>query len=84
MGGIIYWLIIGLIAGVITGKVMGAPNSDLLATTITGLVGAIVGYFLMSLLGFAGTGGMIRNVIVAVLGAMVVTWAYRKMRARAV
>ena len=83
MGGIIYWLVIGLIAGVITGKLMGFPNRDLLTSIITGIVGAIAGGFVMSLLGFSFTGGLIYNVIVAVFGAVLLTWAFRKFTARA-
>lgn len=82
MGGIFYWLIIGLIAGAITGKLMGAGKEDILMTIITGIVGALVGGFVMSMLGFSYTGGFIYNVIVAVLGAILVTWAYRKVAAR--
>jgi uncharacterized membrane protein YeaQ/YmgE (transglycosylase-associated protein family) len=83
MGGILYWIIIGLVAGLITGKLMGAPSSDWLMTIITGIAGAFVGGFLMSLLGFSYTGGLIYNLIVAVLGAVLLTWGYRKMKAKA-
>lgn len=83
MGGILYWIIIGLVAGLITGKLMGAPSSDVLITIITGIAGAFVGGFLMSLLGFGYTGGLIYNIIVAVLGAVLLTWGYRKLKARA-
>jgi uncharacterized membrane protein YeaQ/YmgE (transglycosylase-associated protein family) len=37
----------------------------------------------MSLLGFSYTGGLIYNIIVAVLGAVLLTWGYRKMKAKA-
>jgi uncharacterized membrane protein YeaQ/YmgE (transglycosylase-associated protein family) len=83
MGGILYWIIIGLIAGFVTGKLMGAQSGDVLMTIITGIAGAFVGGFIMSLLGFSYTGGLVYNVIVAVFGAVVLTWAYRKFKARA-
>jgi uncharacterized membrane protein YeaQ/YmgE (transglycosylase-associated protein family) len=83
MGGILYWIIIGLVAGLITGKVMGVPSSDVLMTIITGIAGAFVGGFLMNLLGFGYTGGLIYNIIVAVLGAVLLTWGYRKIKAKA-
>jgi uncharacterized membrane protein YeaQ/YmgE (transglycosylase-associated protein family) len=82
MGGILYWIIIGLIAGFITGKVMGTPSNDLLMTIITGIAGAVVGGFLMTLLGFSYTGNLVYNVVVAVLGAVLLTWGYHKLKAR--
>jgi uncharacterized membrane protein YeaQ/YmgE (transglycosylase-associated protein family) len=82
MGGILYWLIIGLIAGLVTGKLTGAPASDLLMTIITGIAGAFVGGFVMTLLGFSFTSGLIYNIIVAVFGAVLLTWVYRKVKSR--
>jgi uncharacterized membrane protein YeaQ/YmgE (transglycosylase-associated protein family) len=82
MGGILYWIIVGLVAGLITGKVMGAPNSDMLITIITGIAGAFVGGFVMSLFGFGFTGGLVYNIIVAVFGAVLLTWVYHKVKSR--
>ncbi|MGE5412758.1 MAG: GlsB/YeaQ/YmgE family stress response membrane protein [Syntrophomonadaceae bacterium] len=79
--GIIWWLIVGLIAGWLTGKIMGGPGKGALMDIIIGLVGALVGGFLMRLLGFSGEGGMIYTILVAVLGAVILTWIYRKMTA---
>jgi uncharacterized membrane protein YeaQ/YmgE (transglycosylase-associated protein family) len=75
--GIIWWLIVGLIAGWLTGRIMGGGGGALM-DIILGLVGALVGGFLMSLLGFKAEGGMIYTIIVAVIGAVLVTWIYRK------
>ena len=77
--GIIWWLIVGLIAGWLTGKIMGGPGKGALMDIIIGLIGALVGGFLMQLLGFAGEGGMIYTIFVAVIGAVILTWIYRKM-----
>jgi len=77
--GIIWWLIVGLIAGWLTGKIMGGPGKGALMDIIIGLVGALVGGLLMSLLGFRSEGGMIYTILVAVLGAVLLTWLYRKM-----
>ena len=78
---IIWWLIVGLIAGWLTGKIMGG-GSGVLWDIILGLIGALAGGFLMSLLGFKAEGGMIYTIIVAVIGAIVVTWLYRKVVAK--
>jgi uncharacterized membrane protein YeaQ/YmgE (transglycosylase-associated protein family) len=77
--GIIWWIIVGLIAGWLTGKIMGSPGKGALMDIIIGLIGALVGGFLMQLLGFRGEGGMIYTVLVAVLGAVLLTWIFRKM-----
>lgn len=76
--GIIWWLIVGLIAGWLTGKIMGGGDG-ILMDIIIGLVGALAGGFLMSLLGFRAEGGLIYTIIVAVIGAVLLTWIYRKI-----
>ena len=76
--GVIWWLIVGLIAGWLTGKNMGG-GGGVLMDIILGLVGALAGGFLMSLLGFSSEGGMIYTIFVAVIGAIIVTWIYRKV-----
>jgi uncharacterized membrane protein YeaQ/YmgE (transglycosylase-associated protein family) len=82
MGGIIWWLIVGLIAGWLTGKIMGGGGKGALMDIIIGLVGALAGGFLMRLLGGSGEGGMVYTILVATLGAVILTWLVRKMTAR--
>jgi uncharacterized membrane protein YeaQ/YmgE (transglycosylase-associated protein family) len=79
--GIIWWVIVGLIAGWITGKIEGSPGKGALMDIIIGLLGALVGGFVMSLLGFSAEGGFIYTIIVAVIGAVLLTWIYRKVTA---
>ena len=78
--GIISWLIIGLVAGWLTGKIMGGPGKGALVDIIIGLIGALVGGFLAGLVGFRPEGGFIYTLIVAVIGAVVLTWVVRKLR----
>ena len=79
--GVISWVIVGLVAGWITGKIEGSPGRGALMDIIIGLLGALVGGFAMSLLGFSPEGGLIYTIIVAVIGAVLLTWIYRKMTA---
>lgn len=79
--GIISWIIIGLIAGWLTGKIMGGPGKGALMDIIIGLIGALAGGFLMKLVGFSPEGGYIYTTLVATLGAVLLTWLYRKMTA---
>jgi uncharacterized membrane protein YeaQ/YmgE (transglycosylase-associated protein family) len=55
MGNIIGWIIIGLIAGWLASKVMGKGGYGIIGDIIIGLVGAVVGGFVASLLKI-GTG----------------------------
>jgi uncharacterized membrane protein YeaQ/YmgE (transglycosylase-associated protein family) len=77
--GIIAWIIIGVIAGWVTGKIMKGSGFGFFMDMIVGLVGALVGGFLSSHLGFGGVGqhGLIVSICIAVLGAVIFTWILR-------
>ncbi len=76
--GIIAWIIIGIIAGWITGKLMSGGGYGAIMDMVVGLLGALAGGFLMShLFGAAATGGFLYSIIVAVIGAVVLTLLLR-------
>ncbi len=76
--GLIAWIIIGIIAGWITGKLMSGGGYGALMDMVVGLVGALAGGFIMShVFGAASTGGWIYSIIVAVIGAVVLTLLLR-------
>jgi uncharacterized membrane protein YeaQ/YmgE (transglycosylase-associated protein family) len=77
MGALLWWIIVGLIAGWITGKIMKGSGYGALMDIVLGIVGAIIGGFIMRALGFSGQGGMIYTIIVAVGGAVILTWLVR-------
>ncbi|MEP7086143.1 MAG: GlsB/YeaQ/YmgE family stress response membrane protein [Gemmatimonadota bacterium] len=70
----IWWICVGLVAGWATGKLMKGSGYGALMDIVIGVAGAVMGGFLMRTLGFAGAGGFIYTVIVAVLGAVVLLW----------
>ena len=71
--GVISWIILGLIAGFIGSKIVNKTGSGMFMDIALGVVGAIVGGFLASLLGIGGvTGVNIGSIIIAVIGAVVV------------
>jgi uncharacterized membrane protein YeaQ/YmgE (transglycosylase-associated protein family) len=74
---IIWWIIVGLIAGFLTGKIMKGSGFGALMDIVVGIVGAIVGGFIMRALGFAGQGGFIYTILIATLGAIILTWLIR-------
>ena len=74
---ILWWIIVGLIAGWITGKLMSGGGYGAIMDIVVGIVGALIGGFIMQALGFAKSGGMIYTILVAVLGAVVLTLIIR-------
>ena len=74
---IIWWIIVGLIAGFLTGKLMKGSGFGPLMDIVVGIVGAVIGGFIMRALGFAGQGGIIYTIAVAILGAVLLTLLIR-------
>ena len=76
--GIIWWIIVGLIAGWATGKIMSGGGYGAIVDIIVGIVGALIGGFIMShVFGAASSGGLIYSILVAIGGAVILTWLLR-------
>jgi uncharacterized membrane protein YeaQ/YmgE (transglycosylase-associated protein family) len=73
MTNLVWWAIVGLIAGWATGKLMRGAGYGVVMDLIFGICGAVVGGWVMQALGFAGRGGMIYTILVAIGGAVVLT-----------
>jgi uncharacterized membrane protein YeaQ/YmgE (transglycosylase-associated protein family) len=69
-GSIIWWLVVGLIAGALAGLVMRGGGYGIVGDIVVGLVGALIGGFLASLIGL-GSSGLIGTIIIAFIGACV-------------
>jgi uncharacterized membrane protein YeaQ/YmgE (transglycosylase-associated protein family) len=82
--GIIFWIIFGAIAGWIASVVMKTDSSQgTMTDVIMGVIGAVVGGFLMGLVGQSGvTGFNLYSLTVAVIGAVVVIYVGRMLRKR--
>jgi uncharacterized membrane protein YeaQ/YmgE (transglycosylase-associated protein family) len=68
--GVLWWLLVGLIAGFLASVVMRGGGYGIIGDIIVGIVGAFIGGFLASLLGL-GASGFIGTVIVAFIGACI-------------
>lgn len=77
MHGWIWWIIVGLIAGWATGKIMRGHGFGTLLDIVIGIIGAVIGGAIMRGIGFSGQGGMIYTVLVAIGGAVLLTWVVR-------
>ena len=69
-GGIIAWIVVGLLAGWLAGVVMKGGGYGLVGDLIVGLVGALLGGFLAGFF-ISGSVGLIGSIIVAFIGAVV-------------
>jgi uncharacterized membrane protein YeaQ/YmgE (transglycosylase-associated protein family) len=71
------WILLGLIAGFIGSKIVNRSGQGFLLDIVLGIVGAVVGGFLFSAIGATGiTGFNLYSMFVAIVGAVIVLWAY--------
>jgi uncharacterized membrane protein YeaQ/YmgE (transglycosylase-associated protein family) len=81
--GILTWIVLGLIAGFIASKVVDHGGSGLFLDIALGIIGALVGGFVFSLFGAEGVTGLnIYSMFVAVIGAVIVLFAYNALMGR--
>ena len=79
MGGLIYWIVVGLIAGWLAGQVMKGGGYGVVVDIVLGILGGIVGGWVFGVLGFHA-GGTIAQIIVAFVGAVILVWIARKLK----
>jgi uncharacterized membrane protein YeaQ/YmgE (transglycosylase-associated protein family) len=81
IGALIWWIIVGLIAGVLAKLIMpGDDPGGIIVTIILGMVGAVIGGFLLSILGIGATGtGFIWSIIAGIIGSLILLAIYRAL-----
>jgi uncharacterized membrane protein YeaQ/YmgE (transglycosylase-associated protein family) len=82
--GFVSWILLGLLVGVLAKWIMPGPDSSgLVMTILLGVAGAFVGGWLGTQLGFGSvTGFDLRSLGIAVIGALGLLFANRKLRGR--
>jgi uncharacterized membrane protein YeaQ/YmgE (transglycosylase-associated protein family) len=70
-GGILAWLIVGLIAGFLASVVMRGGGYGIVGDIIVGIVGAFIGGLLVDLLSPGASFGFWGSVVVAFIGAII-------------
>lgn len=76
---LIFWLIIGGLAGWIAGNIMRGGGFGILGNIGVGVVGAVVGGLLFSLLGLSSN-GFIGSLVTATVGAVLLLWVVAKVK----
>ena len=74
---LLWWCLVGLVAGWLTGKVMKGGGYGFFVDIILGIVGGLVGGFIARALGFSPAGGLIYTILIATGGAIVVVFLFR-------
>ncbi len=82
--GIISWIVIGIIAGILGKLIMpGRDPGGFLITVVIGMAGAVIGGLVLRVLGGAGvTGFNLWSIVVATLGAVILLAIYRLIAGR--
>jgi uncharacterized membrane protein YeaQ/YmgE (transglycosylase-associated protein family) len=78
--GLLYWIVVGLIAGWLAGQVMKGGGYGVLVDIILGMLGGIVGGWVFGMLGVWPGGGVIGSIIVAFVGAVILVWVTRILK----
>lgn len=76
--GILTWIIFGLIAGALAKLIMpGNQSNNWFTTIILGIIGAVIGGFIASAIGWGSVDGFnFRSMLVAIGGALLLLWIY--------
>lgn len=79
--GILSWIVLGLVVGVLAKWIMPGPDpGGTIITILLGIAGALVGGFLGSLVGLGDVSGFnLGSLALAVGGALLLLWGRRRL-----
>ena len=82
--GILSWILLGLVVGLLAKWIMPGPDpGGLIITILLGIAGAFVGGFVGSLIGLGDVSGFnLGSLALATGGALLLLWGHRQIRAR--
>jgi uncharacterized membrane protein YeaQ/YmgE (transglycosylase-associated protein family) len=76
----IFWfLLVGLIAGWLAGKIMKGGGYGLVGDLVVGVIGAILGGYIFTWLGIS-MGGLVGSIVTALVGAIIFIYLLRILR----
>lgn len=79
MEGLVYAIVVGLVAGWLAGQVMKGGGYGVLVDIILGILGGIVGSWVFGLLRLHA-GGLIGRIVVSFVGAVILVWITRLVK----
>ena len=81
-GGLLAWLVVGLIAGWLAGQVVKGGGYGVIGDVVVGIIGAFLGGFLFGFLMPGSSAGLVGSIIVAFIGAVVLIAVLRAVAPR--
>ncbi|NLC49719.1 MAG: GlsB/YeaQ/YmgE family stress response membrane protein [Bacteroidales bacterium] len=73
--GWLWFIIIGILAGFVAGRLMRGGGFGLVVNLIVGIIGAVLGGWVFGLLGISiSAGGIIGSLVTATVGAIILLW----------
>jgi uncharacterized membrane protein YeaQ/YmgE (transglycosylase-associated protein family) len=79
LSGLIWAVIVGLIAGWLAGKVMKGGGYGTLMDIVLGIAGGVIGGFVFGLVGLSAS-GLTGSIIVSFVGAVILIWLVRQLK----
>jgi len=80
MDGLIWFLIVGLVAGWLAGVLVKGGGFGILGDIVVGILGAVIGGFLFGAVGVWPGGGLLGSILVATVGAVVLIFLLRLIK----
>ncbi len=71
LSNVLWWLLVGLVAGFLASRVMRGGGYGLIGDIVVGLIGAFIGGWLAGLLGIGGSSSLIVTIVIAFIGACI-------------
>ena len=71
MSNVLWWLLVGLVAGFLASRVMRGGGFGLIGDIVVGLIGAFIGGWLAGFLGIGGSSSLIVTIVIAFIGACI-------------
>lgn len=81
-GGLLTWLLVGLIAGWLAGQFMKGSGYGIIGDIVVGIVGAFIGGLLFGYLQPGSSVGFVGSIVVAFVGAIILIAVLRTVAGR--
>jgi uncharacterized membrane protein YeaQ/YmgE (transglycosylase-associated protein family) len=76
---LLYYIVIGLIAGWLAGRILKDRSMGLVGNLLIGVTGAVLGAYIFEFFGIS-SGGFIGTLISAVIGAVILLYVIQALR----